>query len=53
MIIIKDSNKEKALNTDNQTNLQSFQINGLFGRYVTTMDFNRGVNVFIGENGLG
>lgn len=53
MIVVGNNDKVKPLNTDNKTQLESFQINGLFGRYVVTMEFNRGVNVFIGENGLG
>lgn len=43
----------RVLNGLNFTNLKSFGIYGLFGRYNIVIPFNQEVNIFIGENGLG
>lgn len=40
-------------NNMNDTNLEYIAIYGLFGRYDIKFPFNRQVNIFIGENGLG
>lgn len=37
----------------NPTNLKHFIINGLFGRYNVYLPFDKAVNIYIGENGLG
>lgn len=37
----------------NSTNLKHFIINGLFGRYNVALHFDKEVNIYIGENGLG
>lgn len=37
----------------NSTNLKSFKILGLFDRYNVELPFDKEVNIFIGENGLG
>lgn len=42
-----------VVNDMNSTNLKSFKIFGLFDRYDIDLPFNREVNIFIGENGLG
>lgn len=43
----------KVINKVNETNLESITIVGLFGRYDIHIKFDRQVNIFIGENGLG
>ena len=55
MIVVNrnETNNDIGELIKNQTNLKSFQINGLFGRYAVNMDFSESVNVYIGENGLG
>ena len=42
-----------VINKMNETNLSMFKIIGLFDRYIVELPFNKEVNVFIGENGLG
>lgn len=42
-----------VINEMNSTNLKSFKILGLFGRYDVDLPFDKEVNIFIGENGLG
>ena len=42
-----------VINEMNSTNLKSFKIIGLFGRYDVDLPFDKEVNIFIGENGLG
>ena len=37
----------------NPTKLKYFKINGLFGRYNVYLSFDKAVNIYIGENGLG
>ncbi len=37
----------------NTTNIKSFQINNLFKRMTVKLDFQKEVNIFVGENGLG
>lgn len=37
----------------NPTNLKYFKIYGLFGRYNVDLPFDKEVNIYIGENGLG
>lgn len=46
-------NYPRVVNEMNSTNLKSFKIFGLFGRYDVELPFDKQVNVFIGENGLG
>ena len=41
------------INGINKTNLKSFKIYGLFGRYDIALKFDKEVNIYIGENGLG
>lgn len=43
----------RVLNELNGTNLQYVNIYGLFGRYNIEIPFEKKVNIFIGENGLG
>lgn len=43
----------RVLNEVNGTNLQYVNIYGLFGRYNIEIPFEKKVNIFIGENGLG
>lgn len=43
----------RVINGMNSTNLESFKIFGLFGRYDVILPFDREVNIYIGENGLG
>ena len=40
-------------NMANKTNIKSFSIIGLFGRYDINLDFDKEVNIYVGENGLG
>lgn len=42
-----------VVNEMNSTNLKSFKIFGLFNRYDVELQFDKQVNIFIGENGLG
>ena len=42
-----------VVNNMNSTNLKHFKIHGLFGRYNVDLQFDKEVNIFIGENGLG
>lgn len=42
-----------VVNNMNSTNLKSFKILGLFDRYNVELPFDKEVNIFIGENGLG
>ncbi|MBQ2900134.1 MAG: AAA family ATPase [Oscillospiraceae bacterium] len=42
-----------VVNEMNSTNLKSFKIFGLFNRYDIELPFDKQVNIFIGENGLG
>lgn len=46
-------NTFRVVNGMNTTNLKSFKIFGLFGRYNIELPFDKEVNIFIGENGLG
>lgn len=46
-------NSPLVVNEMNSTNLKSFKIFGLFSRYDVELPFNKQVNIFIGENGLG
>ena len=39
-------------NMANKTNIKSFSIIGLFGRYDINLDFDKEVNIYVGENGL-
>lgn len=43
----------RVANEVNRTNLQYVNIYGLFGRYNIEIPFEKQVNIFIGENGLG
>lgn len=47
------SNYDGVINPMNPTNLKYFKINGLFGRYNVYLPFDKAVNIYIGENGLG
>jgi len=42
-----------VVNNMNSTNLKHFKIQGLFDRYNVALHFDKEVNIFIGENGLG
>lgn len=42
-----------VVNHMNPTNLKHFKIYGLFGRYDVDLPFDKEVNIYIGENGLG
>lgn len=44
---------ERVYNRVNETNLEYIGIFGLFGRYNIEIPFDKQVNIFIGENGLG
>lgn len=44
---------DKIINHQNPTNLQCFKIYKLFGRYNVNLRFDKEVNIYIGENGLG
>ena len=46
-------NYDRVINHMNPTNLKYFKINGLFGRYNVDLPFDKAVNIYIGENGLG
>lgn len=48
-----ESYETKVLNGLNETNLEYIGIFGLFGRYDIEIPFDKQVNIFIGENGLG
>lgn len=43
----------RVVNRMNSTNLSIFKIIGLFDRYNVELPFDKEVNIFIGENGLG
>lgn len=45
--------EKQVENKVNGTNLQHIIIKGLFGRYNINISFDKEVNIFIGENGLG
>lgn len=45
--------EETVINKMNETNLEYIGIYGLFGRYTIEIPFDKQVNIFIGENGLG
>ena len=47
------NNTEQVINKMNSTNLKSFKITGLFGQHTISLTFDKEVNIFIGENGLG
>ncbi|MBS6559223.1 MAG: AAA family ATPase [Clostridiales bacterium] len=46
-------NEMRVRNKLNETNLEFIGIYGLFGRYSIEIPFERQVNIYIGENGLG
>ncbi len=46
-------NYNRVINHMNPTKLKYFKINGLFGRYNVYLSFDKAVNIYIGENGLG
>lgn len=46
-------NEKKVSNQVNETNLEYINIYGLFGTYNIEIPFDKQVNIFIGENGLG
>ena len=43
----------KVQNKRNATDIEKISIYGLFGRYNIEIPFEKSVNIFIGENGLG
>lgn len=43
----------KVDNPDNETNIEKITINGLFNKKNVSLEFNKAVNIYIGENGLG
>lgn len=45
--------EDPVMNNTNTTNLEYIEIMGLFGRYSVRLNFDKEVNVYIGENGLG
>lgn len=46
-------NEEPVVNMENRTNLEYIKIIGLFGTQNVEMKFDKTVNIYIGENGLG
>jgi predicted ATP-binding protein involved in virulence len=44
---------ETVINQMNSTGIKSFAIFNLFGRYNVTLKFDKEVNIYVGENGLG
>ena len=50
---MRSSFESWVVNGMNSTNLKHFKIHGLFGRYDVALYFEKEVNIFIGENGLG
>jgi len=46
-------NEMRVINNMNNTGLEYIQITGLFTRYNIKIPFDKEVNIFIGENGLG
>lgn len=44
---------ERIINKVNETNLERITIKGLFGRYNIDIPFDKQVNIFVGENGMG
>lgn len=46
-------NEMRVENKLNETNLEFIGIYGLFGRYSIEIPFEKQVNIYIGENGLG
>lgn len=53
MFFFSDLNDEPVVNTVNSTNLEYIKIIGLFGTQNVEMQFDKMVNIYIGENGLG
>lgn len=49
----QDFIEEEVQNKRNATNIEKISIYGLFGRYNIEIPFEKSVNIFIGENGLG
>lgn len=47
------NNFDRVINHMNPTNLKYFKITDLFGRYNVYLPFDKEVNIYIGENGLG
>ncbi len=45
--------EEVMVNNMNSTNLEYIKIDGLFGRHDVELNFDKEVNIYIGENGLG
>ena len=45
--------EEPVVNNINTTNIEFIKIMGLFGRCSVKINFDKEVNVYIGENGLG
>ena len=48
-----DEYVETVVNHSNFTNIRTFSIFNLFGRYNVSLDFDKEVNIYVGENGLG
>lgn len=48
-----DEYVETVVNHANFTNVRAFSIFNLFGRYNVSLNFDKEVNIYVGENGLG
>ena len=48
-----DEYAEAVVNRTNFTNIRAFSIFKLFGRYNVSLRFDKEVNIYVGENGLG
>lgn len=53
MLKYSSSHQLEVYNEMNKTNLEYIGIFGLFGRYNIEIPFDKQVNIFVGENGLG
>ena len=54
MFFFNDNDEELIVeNAPNETSLEKITIKGLFGRSDITLNFDKEVNIYIGENGLG
>lgn len=52
-MFFNEKNETIVVNERNETNLEYIKIIGLFDRYDVNIFFDKQVNIFIGENGLG
>lgn len=54
MLFFNDNDEDLIVeNAPNETSLEKITIKGLFGRSDITLNFDKEVNIYIGENGLG